>query len=57
MVHEILQLKSVHETKDRRYFHGAKVRKTLYILHEASEGLKNIVKMTTVLTHYSHVEN
>src|SRR3972149_5600818 len=89
MAHEILQLKSVHETKDRGYSHVAKVGKTLYIagqvardvrgnlvgkgefeaqarqvyanleniLHEAGGGLKNIVKMTTILTHYSHMEN
>jgi len=89
MAHEILQLKSVHETKDRGYSHVAKVGKTLYIagqvakdiqgrlvgkgdfdaqarqvftnlkniLQEAGGGLKNIVKMTTILTHYSNIEN
>jgi enamine deaminase RidA (YjgF/YER057c/UK114 family) len=31
MAHDILQLKSVHETKDRGYSHVAKVGKTLYI--------------------------
>jgi enamine deaminase RidA (YjgF/YER057c/UK114 family) len=88
MTHEILQLKSVHQTKDRGYSHVAKVGKTLYvagqvardlqgnqvgkgdfeaqarltytnlknILEEAGGGLKNIVKMTTILTHYSNVE-
>ena len=88
MSHEILQLKSVHETKDRGYSHVAKAGKTLYtagqvardvqgklvgkgdfeaqaqqvytnlknILQEAGGGLQNIVKMTTILTHYSHVE-
>jgi len=88
MAHEILQLKSVHETKDRGYSHVAKVGKTLYIagqvamdvqgrlvgrgdfeaqarqvytnlqniLQEAGGGLKNVVKMTTFLTHYGHVE-
>ncbi len=88
MAHEILQLKSVHETKDRGYSHVAKVGKTLYvagqvardvqgrvvgkgdfeaqarqvytnlknILQEAGGGLKNIVKMTPILTHYGHVE-
>jgi enamine deaminase RidA (YjgF/YER057c/UK114 family) len=89
MAHEILQLKSVHETKDRGYSHVAKVGKTLYIagqvardvegkligkgdfeaqarqvytnlrniLQEAGGGLKNIVKMTTILTHYDNVES
>ena len=88
MTHEILQLKSVHETKDRGYSHVAKVGKTLYIagqvawdvqrklvgkgdfeaqarqaytnlkniLQEAGGGLKNIVKMTTILTDYGNVE-
>jgi enamine deaminase RidA (YjgF/YER057c/UK114 family) len=31
VAHEILQLKSVHETKDRGYSHAAKAGKTLYI--------------------------
>jgi len=89
MAHEILQLKSVHETTDRGYSHVAKVGKTLYIagqvakdvrgnlvgkgdfeaqarqvytnlkniLQEAGGGLKNIVKMTTILTHYGNVES
>jgi enamine deaminase RidA (YjgF/YER057c/UK114 family) len=89
MAHEILQLKSVHETKDRGYSHVAKVGKTLYIagqvakdvkgnlvgkgdfeaqarqvytnlrniLQEAGGGLRNIVKMTTILTHYGNVES
>jgi len=89
MTHEILQLKSVHETKDRGYSHVAKVGKTLYIagqvardvqgklvgkgdfevqarqvytnlrniLQEAGGGLKNIVKMTSILTHYDNVES
>ncbi len=89
MTHEILRLKSVHETKDRGYSHVAKVGKTLYIagqvardvegklvgkgdfeaqarqvyanlrniLQEAGGGLKNIVKMTTILTHYDNVES
>jgi 2-iminobutanoate/2-iminopropanoate deaminase len=89
MAHEILQLKSVHETKDRGYSHIAKAGKTLYIagqvardvrgnlvgkgdfedqvrqvysnlkniLQEAGGGLKNIVKMTTILTHYGNVES
>ena len=88
MAHEILQLESVHETKDRGYSHVAKVGKTLYIagqvardvqgklvgkgdfegqarqvytnleniLHETGGGLKNIVKMTTILTHYGNLE-
>jgi 2-iminobutanoate/2-iminopropanoate deaminase len=88
MTHEILQFKSVHETKDRGYSHAAKVGKTLYIagqvardiqgslvgkgdfdaqarqvytnlkniLQEAGGGLKNIVKTTTILTHYGNFE-
>jgi enamine deaminase RidA (YjgF/YER057c/UK114 family) len=89
MAHEILQLKSVHETRDRGYSHVAKVGKTLYIagqvardvqgklvgkgdfeaqarqvytnlrniLKEAGGDLKNIVKTTTILTHYGHIES
>ncbi len=89
MAHEILQLKSVHETKDRGYSHAAKAGKTLYIagqiardadgnlvgkgdfeaqarqvytnlkniLKESGGDLKNIVKMTTILTHYDYVES
>ena len=89
MAHEILQLKSVHETKDRGYSHAAKAGKTLYIagqvardtqgnligkgdfeaqarqvytnlkniLKEAGGNLKNIVKMTTILTHYGNMES
>src|SRR4030042_2958198 len=89
MTHEILQLKSVHETKQRGYSQVAKVGKTVYIagqvardiqgkligkgyfeaqarqvytnlkniLSEAEGGLKNIVKMTTILTHYGNVES
>ncbi len=89
MAHGILQLKSVHETKDRGYSHVAKAGKTLYIagqvardmegnlvgkgdfeaqarqvytnlkniLKEAGGNLKNIVKMTTILTHYGYVES
>jgi enamine deaminase RidA (YjgF/YER057c/UK114 family) len=89
MAHGILQLKSVHETKDRGYSHAAKVGKTLYIagqvardvqgnlvgkgdfeaqvrqvytnlkniLQEAGGDLKNIVKMTTILTHYDYIES
>jgi enamine deaminase RidA (YjgF/YER057c/UK114 family) len=88
MAHDILQLKSVHETKDRGYSHVAKVGKTLYIagqvardvrgklvgkgdmeaqarqvytnlkniLEEAGGGLRNIVKTTTILTHYGNIE-
>jgi enamine deaminase RidA (YjgF/YER057c/UK114 family) len=88
MAHDILQLKNVHETKDRGYSHVAKVGKTLYIagqvardiqgklvgkgdveaqarqvytnlrniLEEAGGGLRNIVKTTTILTHYGNVE-
>ena len=89
MAHEILQLKSVHETKDKGYSHVAKVGKTLYIagqvawdvqrklvgkgdfeaqarqaytnlkniLQEAGGSLKNIVKLTTFLTHYGNIES
>ena len=89
MAHQILKLKSVHETKDRGYSHVAKVGKTLYIagqvardvqgtlvgkgdfeaqirqvytnlkniLQEAGGGLENIVKMTTILTHYGYLES
>jgi enamine deaminase RidA (YjgF/YER057c/UK114 family) len=89
MAHEILQLKSVHETRDRGYSHVAKVGKTLYIagqvardvqgklvgkgdfeaqarqvyanlkniLEETGGGLKNIVKTTTILTHYGNIES
>ncbi len=89
MSHAILQLKSVHETRDRGYSHVAKVGKTLYIagqvardiqgrlvgkgdfdaqarqvymnlkniLQEAGGGLKNIVKTTTILRHFSHIES
>jgi enamine deaminase RidA (YjgF/YER057c/UK114 family) len=88
MAHDILQLKSVHETKDRGYSHVAKVGKILYIagqvardvrgklvgkgdmeaqtrqvytnlkniLEETGGGLRNIVKTTTILTHYGNVE-
>jgi len=87
MAHDILQLKSVHESKG--YSHVAKAGKTLYvagqvardlqgnlvgkgdfeaqarqvylnlrnILQESGGSLRNIVKMTTFLTHYGHVEN
>jgi 2-iminobutanoate/2-iminopropanoate deaminase len=89
MSHEILQLKSVHETKDRGYSHAAKSGNTLYvagqvardikgelvgkgdfqaqarqayanlknILQEVGGDLKNIVKMTTILTHSGDVES
>jgi len=89
MAHEILELKSVHETRDKGYSHVAKVGKTLYIagqvardvqwrligkgdfeaqvrqvytnltniLQETGGSLKNIVKTTTILTHYGNVES
>ncbi len=89
MAHEILQLKSVHGTKDKGYSHAAKAGKTLYIagqvardiegnlagkgdfeaqarqvytnlkniLQEAGGDLRNIVKMTTILTHHGYVES
>jgi enamine deaminase RidA (YjgF/YER057c/UK114 family) len=88
MAHEILELKSVHETKDRGYSHVARAGKTLYIagqvardirgnlvgkgdfeaqarqvytnlkniLLETGGGLTNLVKTTTILTHYGNVE-
>ena len=88
MDHEILQLKSVHQTKDRGYSHAAKSGNTLYIagqvardirgelvgkedfqaqarqvytnlrniLQEAGGDLRNIVKMTTILTNSGNVE-
>ena len=40
MTHEILQLKSVHETKDRGYSHAAKVGKTLYIAGQVSRDIQ-----------------
>jgi len=89
MAHEILKLKSVHETEGKGYSHVAKVGKTLYIagqvaldvqgklvgkgdfeaqarqvytnlkniLVECGGGLQNIVKTTTILTHYGNVES
>ena len=89
MSHEILKLKSVHETKERGYSHVAKAGHTLYIagqvardvhgnlvgkgdfeaqarqvytnlkniLEEAGGSLGNIVKMTTILTHYGYQES
>ena len=39
MAHEILQLTSVHETKDRGYSHVAKVGKTLYIAGQAPRAI------------------
>ena len=40
MTHEILQLKSVHETKDRGYSHAAKVGKTLYIAGQVARDIQ-----------------
>src|SRR4030066_705347 len=40
MTHEILQLKSVHETKDRGYSLVAKVGKTLYIAGQVARDVK-----------------
>jgi enamine deaminase RidA (YjgF/YER057c/UK114 family) len=40
MVHEILKLKSVHETKDRGYSHVAKAGKTLYIAGQVARDLQ-----------------
>ncbi len=88
MSHEVLQLTSVHQTKDRGYSHAAKAGNTLYIagqvardisgelvgkgdflaqacqaytnlrniLQEAGGDLKDIVKMTTILTNSGNVE-
>ena len=88
MAHEILQLNTVHETKDRGYSHAAMAGKTLYIagqvardvrgnlvgrgdieaqvrqvytnlrniLKEAGGDFRNLVKTTTILTHYGYVE-
>jgi 2-iminobutanoate/2-iminopropanoate deaminase len=88
MTHEILQLKSVHQTNDKGYSHAAKAGNTLYIagqvardtmgdlvgigdfhaqarqvytnlrniLQEAGGDLRNIVKMTTILTRSGDVE-
>ena len=40
MTHEILQLKSVHETKDLGYSHVAKVGKTLYIAGQVARDVQ-----------------
>ena len=40
MAHEILQLKSVHETKDRGYSHAAKAGKTLYIAGQVARDVQ-----------------
>jgi len=40
MSHEILQLKSVHETKDRGYSHVAKAGKTLYIAGQVARDVQ-----------------
>jgi enamine deaminase RidA (YjgF/YER057c/UK114 family) len=40
MTHEILKLKSVHETKDRGYSHVAKVGKTLYIAGQVARDIQ-----------------
>jgi len=40
MSHEILQLKSVHETKDRGYSHVAKAGKTLYIAGQVARDVR-----------------
>ena len=39
MAHEILRLKSVHETKDRGYSHAAKAGKTLYIAGQVARDI------------------
>ena len=40
MAHEIPQLKSVHETKDRGYSHVARVDKTLYIAGQVARDVQ-----------------
>jgi len=40
MAHEILQLKSVHETKDRGYSHVARAGKTLYIAGQVARDVR-----------------
>jgi enamine deaminase RidA (YjgF/YER057c/UK114 family) len=40
MAHDILQLKSVHETKDRGYSHVARVGKTLYIAGQVARDVQ-----------------
>ncbi len=40
MSHDILQLKSVHETRDRGYSHVAKVGKTLYIAGQVARDVQ-----------------
>ncbi len=40
MAHEILQLKSVHETRDKGYSHVAKVGKTLYIAGQVARDVQ-----------------
>jgi enamine deaminase RidA (YjgF/YER057c/UK114 family) len=40
MAHEILKLKSVHETKDRGYSHVAKAGKTLYIAGQVAKDVQ-----------------
>ena len=40
MAHEILKLKSVHETKDKGYSHAAKAGKTLYIAGQVARDVK-----------------
>jgi len=40
MAHEILELKSVHETRDKGYSHVAKVGKTLYIAGQVARDIQ-----------------
>jgi len=40
MAHEILELKSVHETRDKGYSHVAKVGKTLYIAGQVARDVQ-----------------
>ncbi|HUL23837.1 MAG TPA: RidA family protein [Thermodesulfobacteriota bacterium] len=40
MAHEVLKLKSVHETKDRGYSHVAKAGKTLYIAGQVARDIQ-----------------
>ena len=40
MAHDILQIKSVHETKDRGYSHAARAGKTLYIAGQVARDIQ-----------------
>jgi 2-iminobutanoate/2-iminopropanoate deaminase len=40
MAHDILQIKSVHETKDRGYSHAARAGRTLYIAGQVARDVQ-----------------